>query len=64
MKPTVHKQGKTVIQRDGEGWLVMTPEGDIHFASNLKKAQAIADKWARDNTDPSAINVMIKEIRS
>lgn len=55
--PSVHRQGKIVVQFDGLGLLVMMPDGSVCPAANAKEANTLARRWIKKNMDESAINV-------
>jgi hypothetical protein len=43
--PEIIRQGKTVVERDGEGFLVMHPDGQVTFAPSRSRAEHIAKRW-------------------
>jgi hypothetical protein len=57
MKPAVEWQGKVVIEADGDGFLIMFPDGEIVGASTRTKAEAKARQWFKEHVGKSAIGV-------
>jgi hypothetical protein len=46
---TSQAQGKVVIEQDGDGWLIMTPDGKVAWVATRKKAEQHAKKWFKSN---------------
>lgn len=57
MKPKVVYQGMIVAERDGQGFLMMFPDGKIEFAVDRQTAEKKATKWMQKNLDKEAIGV-------
>lgn len=58
----VIRQGKTVIQADGEGYLIMHPDGDVVGASTREKAARKARAWYRTALRGKSMAMSIGEI--
>jgi hypothetical protein len=65
-KPSVHLQGKYVVEYDscGKGYYVMTPDGDIRELPTVARVRRYLRAHARSNgIDSEAINVAVVEWR-
>lgn len=56
-KSEVVNQGKVVIEADGEGWLVMTPDGAVVWRPTRKAAEDVAKRWFKKYCGLSTIGV-------
>lgn len=45
MKIETVKQGKTVIELDDDGFLVMHPDGSVEWSATKAKAERVARNW-------------------
>lgn len=63
MNPQVQKQGKCICERDGSGWLVMTPDGDVSATSTRRAAAQTCNAWFKANVASDMIGVGIIEWR-
>lgn len=66
-------QGKAIVEKDSDGgvnasnewvgFVVMAPDGEVRRFRTKKQVAAWLNKWASDNSDPDAVNVMTIEWR-
>ena len=59
MKPRIQSQGKIVMELDGPGWLMMTPDGEVTHQPNKASAEKAAKEWFSEHcpVDPSGIGI-------
>lgn len=57
MNANIVRQGKVVVEPDGNAFLVMTPDGSIQFARNKKSAEKIARAWFQANLNGSKVGI-------
>jgi hypothetical protein len=56
------QQGKTVVEKDDGGYLIMHPDGNIAGASTKARAEVIARRWYRANLGDHGCKMGIGEI--
>jgi hypothetical protein len=57
MKPAVQKQGMCVVERDGDGFLVMFPDGNLQGAMTKAQAEKACSQWFKQHVDADSIGV-------
>lgn len=62
-KPRTRKQGTTIIERHGDEWFVMFPNGAVKVLTSKEAAEKSAKRWFKDNADDDAVNVGLIEWR-
>jgi hypothetical protein len=62
----VRNQGKAVCEADGDGWLVMLPDGQVVYAKSKPDATKKINKWLKADLkkNPAGAGVCTIEWRS
>jgi len=63
-KIRIQSQGKIIMDADGPGWLMMTPNGELTFHLSRAAAEKAAKSWFHKHLDPSKIGAGVIEWRS
>jgi len=58
----VKDQGKIIAQAEGNGWLMMTPDGNVKYIRSRKGADIFCKKWFEKNLDQSGKEIGIGKI--
>lgn len=58
------QQGKVVAEADGDGWLIMFPDGTVDSAGSRKAVERKAKKWFETNLPDKSIGIGSIEWRS
>jgi hypothetical protein len=59
---STHYQGKIVVERDGEAYVVMFPDGNVRAFGTYQQAEAAISLWAKAHT-AAEINTLVVEWR-
>lgn len=62
-RPPVNVQGKLIAEPDGDGFLVMFPDGNVQFFHDKPAVEKAAKAFAETHSDPEAINALLIEWR-
>lgn len=62
-KPKVNKQGTAVVERDGDWFLVMFPNGNVESFKTKEAVEKRLKSWFWIHNDPNAIGVGLIEWR-
>jgi len=62
MAITVKKQGKVIVERDGDAFMIMFPDGNIVARGNKKAAERVIDNWCKKDLGTKVSAIGIAEI--
>ncbi len=60
---SIQSQGKVIIEPDGDGFLILFPDGEVQGAATKQRANTKIKHWFRDNVRHDAIGVGMIEWR-